>query len=85
MLEVRRLCISYGGLAAVDDVSLTVGTGEIVAIVGMNGAGKTSILNAVSGIHRPERGKSCSRESRSEAWLRMPSLDAASCRCRKDG
>ena len=57
MLEVRGLRISYGGLTAVDEVSLAVGAGEIVAIIGMNGAGKTSILNAISGIHPPERGE----------------------------
>ena len=57
MLEIRGLRISYGGLTAVDEVSLAVRTGEIVAIIGMNGAGKTSILNAISGIHPPERGE----------------------------
>ncbi len=50
MLEVRRLAVSYGGLSAVDGVSLEVQPGEIVSIIGMNGAGKTSILNAISGI-----------------------------------
>ena len=57
MLEVRGLRISYGGLTAVDEVSLAVSAGEIVAIIGMNGAGKTSILNAISGIHPPESGE----------------------------
>ena len=56
MLEVRRLSISYGGLRAVDGVSLEVRPGEIVSIIGMNGAGKTSILNAISGIVPPESG-----------------------------
>ena len=56
MLEVRRLAVSYGGLRAVDRVSLQVRPGEIVSIIGMNGAGKTSILNAISGILPPESG-----------------------------
>ena len=50
MLEVRDLSVSHGGLLAVDAVSLEVRTGEIVSIIGMNGAGKTSILDAVAGV-----------------------------------
>ena len=57
MLEVRRLGVSYGGLRAVDAVSLEVRPGEIVSIIGANGAGKTSILNAISGIVPPETGE----------------------------
>lgn len=57
MLEVRGLDVSYGGLRAVDGVSLEVRPGEIVSLVGMNGAGKTSILNAISGIVPPESGE----------------------------
>ena len=57
MLEVRRLILSYGGLRAVDGVSLEVRRGEIVSIVGMNGAGKTSILNAISGLLPPDEGE----------------------------
>ena len=57
MLEVRGLGVSYGGVRAVDGVSLEVRPGEIVSIVGMNGAGKTSILNAVSGIVAPASGE----------------------------
>ena len=57
MLEVRRLTVSYGGVRAVDGISLTVQPGEIVSIVGMNGAGKTSILNAISGMVPPDSGE----------------------------
>ena len=57
MLEVRRLSVSYGGLRAVDEVSLGVRPGEIVSIIGANGAGKTSILNAISGILSPDKGE----------------------------
>ena len=57
MLEVRRLGVSYGGIRAVDAVSLEVRPGEIVSIIGANGAGKTSILNAISGIVPPEKGE----------------------------
>ena len=57
MLEVRDLAVSYGGLRAVDGVSLEVRRGEVVSIIGMNGAGKTSILNAISGIVPPAAGE----------------------------
>jgi branched-chain amino acid transport system ATP-binding protein len=51
-LEVRKLHVAYGSLTAVRDMSLTVGHGEAVALVGANGAGKSSILSAISGIVR---------------------------------
>ncbi|MCY3825332.1 MAG: ATP-binding cassette domain-containing protein, partial [Nitrospinae bacterium] len=57
MLDVRRLSVSYGGIRAVDEVSLEVRPGEIVSIIGANGAGKTSILNAISGIVSPDKGE----------------------------
>src|ERR1051325_10617553 len=56
MLEVRDLAVSYGRIRAVQGVSLDVAAGEIVALVGANGAGKSSILKAIAGLERPERG-----------------------------
>jgi branched-chain amino acid transport system ATP-binding protein len=50
LLSVENLCVSYGAIAAVNDVSFTVGDGEVVTILGANGAGKTTILRAVSGL-----------------------------------
>lgn len=55
MLEVRDLVVRYGDIEAVRGVSLRVEEGELVAVVGANGAGKTSVLNAVMGI-APVRG-----------------------------
>ena len=55
VLEVSHLSVSYGGIAAVRDVSLRVGAGQIVTVIGPNGAGKTTLLNAVMGVH-PGRG-----------------------------
>ena len=57
MLEIDGLHLSYGDAVALSDVSLTVGAGEIVAIVGANGAGKTSLIQTVAGIHRPGSGR----------------------------
>ena len=56
MLEVRDLRVDYGKIAAVQGVTLSVAAGEIVAVIGANGAGKSSILNAVAGVVRPSAG-----------------------------
>jgi branched-chain amino acid transport system ATP-binding protein len=57
MLEVRGLSVGYKELLAVQDVSFTVQKGEVVSLVGSNGAGKSTILRAVSGLLRPRRGE----------------------------
>ncbi len=57
MLEVSDLVVRYGSAHAVQEVSLVVNEGELVALVGANGAGKTSLLNAVAGIVRPAAGR----------------------------
>jgi branched-chain amino acid transport system ATP-binding protein len=55
-LVVDGLVVGYGGVVAVDGLSLRVKPGEIVALIGANGAGKTSTLNAISGLVRPRAG-----------------------------
>jgi branched-chain amino acid transport system ATP-binding protein len=56
MLEVEHLDLFYGDAQALDDVSLAVNEGEIVAIVGANGAGKTSLIRAIFGMARARAG-----------------------------
>jgi branched-chain amino acid transport system ATP-binding protein len=56
MLEVRGLAVSYGRIRAVQGISFTVGAGEIVALIGANGAGKSSAMHAVAGVVRPAGG-----------------------------
>jgi branched-chain amino acid transport system ATP-binding protein len=57
MLNVENLEVSYGDVRALDDVSLEVPESAIVAIVGANGAGKTSLIRTIAGMHRPRRGR----------------------------
>ena len=57
MLDVRNLSVFYGDAQALAAVSLEVGQGAIVAIVGANGAGKTSLIRAIAGMLRPARGR----------------------------
>jgi branched-chain amino acid transport system ATP-binding protein len=56
MLEVRDLVTAYGPVKALDGVSLTVPHGRITAVLGANGAGKTSLLRTISGLVRPRSG-----------------------------
>jgi branched-chain amino acid transport system ATP-binding protein len=52
LLETRRLSVRYGGVVANQDISITVGAGEIVGLIGPNGAGKTTFVDAVAGFTR---------------------------------
>ncbi len=57
ILEVQDLQVSYGAIQAVRGVSFGIGKGEIVALIGANGAGKSTILNTLSGVLRPQAGR----------------------------
>ena len=57
MLKVANLSVHYGMIQAVRDVSFEVNEGEVVSLIGANGAGKTSILRTISGLVRPSAGK----------------------------
>ena len=56
MLSVSGLCASYGAIRAVTDLSFEVGAKSMVAILGANGAGKSTTLRSIAGLHRPVRG-----------------------------
>ena len=56
MLEISNIDVYYGDLQALWDISLTVGGGEIVTLVGSNGAGKSTIMKTISGLLKPKTG-----------------------------
>ena len=56
LLEIKDLHVSYGNIAAVHGVSLSVRKGEIVALIGSNGAGKSTTLRTISGLLKPKQG-----------------------------
>ncbi len=56
LLEAEHVRAAYGSITALDDVSFSVDKGHIVAIVGANGAGKSTILRTISGLHRASAG-----------------------------
>jgi branched-chain amino acid transport system ATP-binding protein len=56
LLDAERLTKSFGGVRAVQEVSFSVGSGQIKGIIGPNGAGKTTLFNLITGVYRPDRG-----------------------------
>ncbi|MDY8109951.1 ABC transporter ATP-binding protein [Fulvimarina sp. 2208YS6-2-32] len=57
VLSVEHLTMRFGGLVAIDDLSFTVGRGDITALIGPNGAGKTTVFNCVTGFYQPTEGR----------------------------
>jgi branched-chain amino acid transport system ATP-binding protein len=57
MIEVKNLKMQFGGIRAVDDVSLTLETGRITGLIGPNGAGKTTLFNVIAGHYKPTSGQ----------------------------
>ena len=57
MLVLRRCTMAFGGVVAMNDVSIEVHKGQIFGIIGPNGAGKTTLFNCVTGVYRPTAGE----------------------------
>ena len=57
ILRAERICKSYDGRAIIRDVSLRLDQGELVCLLGVSGAGKTTLFHALSGLERPEAGR----------------------------
>lgn len=57
LLEIRGLSVNFGGIRAVKDISMNIERGKIVTLIGANGAGKSTVLRAVSGLIRPKSGE----------------------------
>jgi len=68
MLRVEHLDVFHGDAQALDGVSLEIGEGTIAAIVGANGAGKTSLIRTIAGMHRPARGRIAFRDTDITGW-----------------
>jgi branched-chain amino acid transport system ATP-binding protein len=68
MLRIEHLDVFHGDAQALDDVSLEIAEGAIVAIVGANGAGKTSLIRTIAGMHRPARGQIKFRDTEIGGW-----------------
>ena len=57
MIDIQNLTKRFGGLAAIDNVSLKVEKGSITGLIGPNGAGKSTLFNVVAGVHKPTAGR----------------------------
>ena len=57
MLSVENLSMNFGGIKAVDNVSLTIENGSITGLIGPNGAGKTTLFNTIAGLYKPVSGR----------------------------
>src|SRR6266542_756294 len=68
MLRVEDIDVFHGDAQALDGLSIAVATGAIVAIVGANGAGKTSLIRTIAGMHRPARGRILFRGTDIAGW-----------------
>ncbi len=85
MLEIQNLSVHYGMIQAVHDVSFHVNQGEIVSLIGANGAGKTTILRTISGLIRPSNGSVTFEGKRIEKEAPQKSSQTACRKCQKGG
>ena len=63
LMEMRHITLRFGGVTALSDISFDIREGEIRAIISPNGAGKSSMLNIISGFYRPQQVRSGSGAS----------------------
>ena len=57
MISIQNIHKSFGGIRAVNDVSLEIESGSITGLIGPNGAGKTTLFNVIAGLFKPESGQ----------------------------
>jgi branched-chain amino acid transport system ATP-binding protein len=75
MLKINKINVFYGNLQVLRDVSLNINKGEVVAMIGANGAGKTTIIKTISGILKPSSGDVLF-EGENLAKLKIPKITA---------
>ena len=68
LLDVAGLSVRFGGITAVDNVSLSIEKGTLLGLIGPNGAGKTTLINAISGLARPTAGSMSFDGHRNGPW-----------------
>jgi branched-chain amino acid transport system ATP-binding protein len=74
LLRVERLTMRFGGLVAVEDLSFSARQGEITALIGPKGAGKTTVFNCITGCYKPSEGRLALRHGDSAAWDSLEAL-----------
>jgi branched-chain amino acid transport system ATP-binding protein len=74
ILRVDHLNMRFGGLVAVNDLSFTVGRGDITALIGPNGAGKTTVFNCITGFYKPTEGRIALQFGDPQVWEELEAL-----------
>jgi branched-chain amino acid transport system ATP-binding protein len=74
VLRVEHLCMRFGGLVAVDNLSFEVKRGAITALIGPNGAGKTTVFNCITGFYRPTEGRLALQRGDPALWQALEAL-----------
>ena len=77
LLEVEHLTMRFGGLVAINDLTFTVGEGDITALIGPNGAGKTTVFNCITGFYKPTEGRIALRHGDQSIWKELPAATQA--------
>ncbi len=77
ILRVEHVTMRFGGLVAVDDLSIAARRGDITAIIGPNGGGKTTFFNCVTGFYKPTAGRIALAQSDASAFDALPELTAS--------
>ncbi len=85
LLRVDRLTMRFGGLTAVNDVSFSVGRGDITALIGPNGAGKTTLFNCLTGFYKPTVGRIALSPKGGLDEARIEALTASARKKTRDG
>ncbi|MCX5516087.1 ABC transporter ATP-binding protein [Kaistia algarum] len=69
VLTVEHVSMRFGGLVAVNDLSFSVGRGDITALIGPNGAGKTTVFNCITGFYKPTQGMLLLKHASGDSFL----------------
>ncbi|WP_374545763.1 ABC transporter ATP-binding protein [Rhodoblastus sp.] len=85
LARVDRLTMRFGGLVAVNDVSFSVGRGDVTALIGPNGAGKTTLFNCLTGFYKPTSGRIAFSPKGLQDPSRVEALTASARRLSRDG
>jgi branched-chain amino acid transport system ATP-binding protein len=87
LLRVDHLCMRFGGLTAINDLSFTAKRGDITALIGPNGAGKTTVFNCITGFYKPSAGRIALAHGAPQLWGELDALTRRDARAvkRHDG
>ena len=69
LLKTHNLCKSFGGLQAIDKVSLEVEANTVHGLIGPNGSGKSTFFNLLTGVYQPDRGSQIVFNNIDESWM----------------